>query len=257
LRGASAPAPLTEGDEAATPLRVSMRATFLVFTIEHHAIAPAQNLLAKGRASGDRAMLHAALEHIEQQRQIGQAAGLVWLQSKALALQALVYTALDDPSTHSTSSGQAGSGQSGARAVSSLAAALALAEPAGYIRLFVDEGAPMAALLRQAAARGIAPDYVARLLAAFGELKIENEELRSVAAPNSQFSIFNSQFEALSERELEVVRLLAQGRSVQEIAARMIISAHTARTHIKNIYSKLDVHSRVQLVEKARALGLL
>jgi LuxR family maltose regulon positive regulatory protein len=123
---------------------------FLIYTHEHMGTAPLQVLLAQGRESGDRAMLYTTLARLEQQRQEAERAGLAGRHIKALALQALAYHALGDPEP----------------ALSALAQVLTLAEPEGYVRLFADEGAPMASLLRQAATRGIAPTYVQRLLGA-------------------------------------------------------------------------------------------
>jgi LuxR family transcriptional regulator, maltose regulon positive regulatory protein len=140
-----------------------------------------------------------------------------------------------------------------------LARALALAAPMGYVSIFVEEGAPMAALLREAHTRGIAPSYVEKLLAAFGELKIENEEWRKVATQaHSQFSILNSQLpEPLTTRELEVLRLLAAGASNGVIAEALVISIGTAKKHVNNILAKLDVRSRTQAAIWARDHGLL
>jgi LuxR family maltose regulon positive regulatory protein len=103
-------------------------------------------------------------------------------------------------------------------------------------------GAPMADLLRQAAARGIAMGYVGKLLAA-----LDAEGSR----PKSQL------IEPLSERELEALRLVATGLSNKEIANTLMISVTTVKKHLQNIYGKLDVHSRTQAVDRARNLGLL
>jgi LuxR family maltose regulon positive regulatory protein len=100
-------------------------------------------------------------------------------------------------------------------------------------------------LLRQAESRGVAPDYVGQLLAAFGEAAFR-------VAPTAQLLP-----EPLSERELEILRLVAAGLTTQEIAEELVIAVGTVRTHLKNIYGKLDAHSRVQAVERARALNLL
>lgn len=129
------------------------------------------------------------------------------------------------------------------RAVERLCRALSLAEPEGYVRTFLDEGAPMAALLALVAARGRGGDYARRLLAASGRA------LEPALTP--------SPATVLSDREQDVLRLLAGGHTAEEIAAALIISAHTTRTHIKRIYTKLDAHNRVQVVERARALRLL
>jgi LuxR family maltose regulon positive regulatory protein len=120
-----------------------------------------------------------------------------------------------------------------------------LAEPEGYIRLFVDEDAPMVTLLRQARARGLAPDYVAALLTACG-----------AAAPDPSAATTPG-IDPLSTRERELLRLLAAGLSTAEVAAQLVVTPDTVRSHLKHIYGKLDVHSRLQAVERARALGLL
>jgi LuxR family maltose regulon positive regulatory protein len=140
-------------------------------------------------------------------------------------------------------------------ALAALTSALALAAPEGYIRLFVDEGAPMAALLREAHARGIIPVYVAQLLAAFSRTEgrgLRTESIHSVLSPQSSALV-----EPLSERELEVLRLIADGHSNQSIADRLIIAVGTVKKHINNIYGKLDVQSRTQALARARALHLL
>ena len=132
-------------------------------------------------------------------------------------------------------------------ALSTLQQALVLAEPEGYIRLFVDEGVPMLVLLRQAQARGVAPEYVAALLAAFGAL-----HLPDAALPTS-----SALLEPLTEREREVLQLLAAGASNGEIARRLVLSVGTVKKHVSNICGKLDVHSRTQAIARARILHLL
>lgn len=141
------------------------------------------------------------------------------------------------------------------QALPPLARALTLAEPEGYVRLFVDEGAAMAALLglllerqrtgRHGAGQSVSIAYVRRLLAAAG---VARTPLEATPQPLA---------EPLSERELEVLGLLAAGLESPEIARTLIIGVSTARTHIKNIYGKLGVHNRIQAVERARALGLV
>jgi len=162
---------------------------------------------------------------------------------------------------------QALAGQGQADQTSTLTAlerALTLAEPEGYVRIFVDEGVPLAALLAQVAGRASpVAAYAARLLKAFGELRIENEELRKAPTSNSQFSIAqrapNSPFlvEPLSERELEVLRLIADGHSNQAIADQLVVAVSTVKKHINNLYGKLDVQSRTQALIRARELHLL
>jgi LuxR family maltose regulon positive regulatory protein len=136
-----------------------------------------------------------------------------------------------------------------AAALATLERALHLAEPEGYVRAFLDEGEPMTELLRQAAAQGIMAGYVGRLLAATVGEPGDRRGMRVSPAP--------ALVEPLTGRELEVLRLLPSSLSSTEIAAHLIISVHTARTHIKSIYGKLDVHSRLEAVQRARGLGLL
>lgn len=130
--------------------------------------------------------------------------------------------------------------------------ALGVAEPEGYIRAFVESGMPMAHLLRRAAAQGIFPQYIHRLLAAFGtpsgEVAVPDNDLKAVTQPL---------LELLHEREHEVLRLIALGMSNQEIAHTLVISLGTVKTHINNIFRKLDVHTRTHALARARELHLL
>ena len=130
------------------------------------------------------------------------------------------------------------------QALASLEHALTLAEPEGYARIFVDEGAPMAALLREAAKRGIAPNYVSQLREGFGTVEGKR--------PVTQLLI-----EPLSERELEVLRLLGTELSGPEIARELVVSLSTIRTHTRNIYTKLGVNNRRVAVQRAKELDLL
>jgi LuxR family maltose regulon positive regulatory protein len=132
-----------------------------------------------------------------------------------------------------------------AEALSTLERALVLAEPEGYIRLFVDEGAPMLALVRHAHQQGILPAYLTTLLSAFGW----QEEARVVRS--------SSLVEPLTRREREVLQLLAAGASNREIARRLVLSLGTVKKHVSNICSKLDVQSRTQAIARARILHLL
>jgi LuxR family maltose regulon positive regulatory protein len=133
--------------------------------------------------------------------------------------------------------------------LASLERALTLARPEGYIRLFVDEGPPMAHLLREAATRGIMPAYSGALLAAFeGE---RQEHLEESPLPASKALI-----EPLSERELDVLRLLNSELSGPDIARELVVALSTVRTHTKSIYQKLGVTTRRAAVNRAGELGL-
>jgi LuxR family maltose regulon positive regulatory protein len=136
-------------------------------------------------------------------------------------------------------------------AVRCLERALSLAEPEGYVRLFVDEGEPMARLLRDVASRGTAVDYVRRLLAAFDAPASETED-QAPTAERAQPLI-----EPLSERELEILQLFSEGLTNREVAQRLYISLHTVKWHAGNIYGKLAVTNRAKAVAKARALAIL
>ncbi|HZU02525.1 MAG TPA: LuxR C-terminal-related transcriptional regulator [Ktedonobacteraceae bacterium] len=126
---------------------------------------------------------------------------------------------------------------------------LKLAEPEGYVRLFLDEGQPMIALLRQAQRHGIAPNYVARLLA----LVRESEAICTHPLdPNA-----NSPVEPLTAREREVLQLMLNGATNREIAGELTVSVNTVKKHVLNICDKLSVRSRTQAIAKARNLHLL
>lgn len=138
--------------------------------------------------------------------------------------------------------------QEAARAA--LAEALSLAEPAGYIRTFVDLGEPMRLLL--AAYRPQESErkaYVDRLLAAFSVPT-------PPAAPSKIQNLKSETVEPLSDREIDVLHLLAAGLTNQEIALTMHVSVNTVKTHLKNIYDKLDVHDRREAILRSKELGV-
>jgi LuxR family maltose regulon positive regulatory protein len=136
-------------------------------------------------------------------------------------------------------------------ALAFLADALALAQPERYVRTFVDKGEPMAALLQEAASQGIAPDYVAKLLAAFEAAPQERRRPEPPPPPAQPL------IEPLSERELRVLRLVAAGLSNRDIAEALYISVNTVKTHLQRIYGKLGVSSRTAAATKALELNLL
>jgi LuxR family maltose regulon positive regulatory protein len=128
-------------------------------------------------------------------------------------------------------------------ALDALERALALAEPEGYFRLFADEGAPVEALLEVIAKRGRARGYARELLRAFRQPSNAMGQSRLI--------------EPLSERELEVLRLLRTDLDGPDIARQLVVSLNTMRTHTKNIYSKLGVSNRRAAVRRAEELQLL
>jgi len=163
-----------------------------------------------------------------------------------LALTSLAWHAFGDPT----------------RAFSALARALALGESEGYVRVFVDEGSPMASLLRRARVRGIAPEYGARLLGVLEDRAVDPDP----AAPRPVFTSSSSAVspatsgllaEALTRREHEVLRLMSLGASNHEIARRLTISTGTVKQHVLHIFGKFGVRSRTQAVLKARTLNLV
>ena len=109
----------------------------------------------------------------------------------------------------------------------------------------------MARLLYEAVTCGIAPEYVQRLLAAFPD--VETEQASPLSAQTREPDLI----EPLSERELEVLQLIAEGLTNQEIADRLYLALNTVKVHTRNIYGKLGVHHRTEAVAKARMLGLL
>jgi LuxR family maltose regulon positive regulatory protein len=163
---------------------------------------------------------------------LAEAAGAMGYVIEILVLQVAAYQAQSAPDN----------------ALKSLAKALVLAEPEGYVRTFVDQGASMAALLPLAAARGVVPQYVHKLLAAFADWGPDKAEVH-----NRQPGII----EPLSERELEVLRLIAAGLSNRQIADELWLALGTVKKHTNNIYGKLSVRNRVQAIMRARELGLL
>lgn len=170
------------------------------------------------------------MDHIHSN---AQQAGRVGTQVETLALQALAHHAINSIDL--------------ARAT--LAEALLRAEPEGYIRLFLDEGPPMAALIQQAGMRGITPRYIGMLFAAFKEAQVLPEA--------SPIPVTAALVEPLSERELEIVQLLARGATNQEIAQQLSIALTTAKKHVSNIIGKLGVSNRAQVAARARDLGLI
>jgi LuxR family maltose regulon positive regulatory protein len=166
-----------------------------------------------------------------------EAVGRMGRVMEILVLQSLVYHAQGDSS----------------RALSTLERALSIAGPEGYVRLFADEGPPMAELLGQVSRRGSPVSHHAtRLLDAF-----DRRAPASAVSMLASEASYSSPLEALSEREFEVLSLIADGLSNREIAEKLVISIPTVKKHIENIHDKLNVHSRTQALARARELGLL
>ncbi len=175
------------------------------------------------------------LERLREEAEVASRAGSV---IEILALQALALWARGKKE----------------RAVGTLTRALALAEPEGFVRTFADEGPAMGDLLSAAlearqrghldAANRVPALYIAKLLAALAQ---------EATTPRADARLP----EPLSERELDVLTLIAAGMSNKEIAGRLFVSVTTVKTHINNLYRKLDARSRIQAVARARELGIL
>jgi LuxR family maltose regulon positive regulatory protein len=212
----------------------------VTFSRELEHIILARALVAVGRTQTGEPFLDDALGLLARLLETAESAGWMGKAIEVLALQALALRARGDVDA----------------ALGALERALALAEPEGFVRTFVDEGSPMAALLYEAAGRGIAPDYTRRLLSAFGEaagVGPRTGATDSALVHQSPFPLV----ERLSRRELEVLQLIAAGLSNREIAGRLFLAPSTVKVHTRNIYGKLDVHSRIQAVTRARELGML
>jgi LuxR family maltose regulon positive regulatory protein len=200
----------------------------LIYLREFEHITLARILLAQNKSGhADHSML-AASGFLDRLLQAAEQGGRTGSVIEILVLQALTHEMHNNIPA----------------ALEPLARALTLAEPEGYVRLFVDEGMPMMILLQSAAGTRIAPNYVRKLLAAFG-----NHEHKT---PAQQALI-----EPLSERELEVLRLLDTELDGPDIARHLTVSLNTIRTHTKNIYTKLGVNNRRAAVHRAEELHLL
>ncbi|KRE43242.1 LuxR C-terminal-related transcriptional regulator [Paenibacillus sp. Soil522] len=139
------------------------------------------------------------------------------------------------------------------KAVQLLVDALTIAEPGGFIRIFIDGGIPMRMLMREAAAHEMMPNYLGKLLAEYeaGEQKSEVKSDQRLAQPAKPL------IESLSERELEVLHLIAQGLSNREISERLFLALSTVKGHNQIIFDKLQVKRRTEAVARARKLDLL
>ncbi len=126
-----------------------------------------------------------------------------------------------------------------------LSDALLQAEPEGYIRTFIDVGSGLVPILRTAVQKGITPEYAGRILTILGT----NPKVTTTKVP--------ALAEALSDREIQVLRLVTAGLSNREIAERLYITTGTAKTHLHNLCGKLGVRNRTEAAARARELDLL
>jgi LuxR family maltose regulon positive regulatory protein len=242
----------------------SARQQNFVYRIPEVAAAQVLTLLRQGNlaAAADLAQTHrlplsqarvhlaqgdtsAALAVLELLRQQVEAKGWQDERLKVMVLQAVAHQAHGEKD----------------KAVQLLGDALALAEPGGFIRLFVDEGFPMAQLLSEAASRGVMPEYVAKLLAVT-ESQAQPGLAGHQASPrksadNSFLPAAQPLIEPLSQRELQVLQLIAKGLSNREISERLFLALSTVKGHNRIIFDKLQVQRRTEAVARARELGLL
>jgi len=200
----------------------------LSYLREFEHITLARLLLATHRDDGDGRSIFEATGLLERLLKAAEEGGRTGSMIDILALLALTHQMQGDIPA----------------ALGPLQRALALAEPEGYVRLFLDEGPPMADLLEYASKHGAPSRYVQQLLTAFG--KTEDKPLVKQAL-----------VEPLSERELEVLKLLRTEMSGPEIANTLMVSLNTLRTHTKNIFAKLGVNNRQAAVRRASELDLL
>ena len=200
----------------------------LSYVREFEHITLARVLIARYTSDRVDSAIHEAMSLLERLLQAADEGGRMGSVIEILVLQALAYEAQSND----------------ALALAPLSRALVLAEPEGYVRIFVDEGTSVAVLLEKAAKHGIAPNYVRHLLTALG--KAEDR------TPGNQVMI-----EPLSERERDVLRLLATDLTGPEIARELMVSPSTMRTHTSHIYGKLGVNSRRAAVRRAEELALL
>ena len=201
------------------------------FLAEFNQLTLARLLIGQYRADRDESAIEQALGLLDRVADAAQAAGRAGSLVEARLVRALARHAAGDTDA----------------AVSDLAAALTDGVPAGDVRLFLDEGPPMEELLRAAGPRPEAGEYAALVLRA--AKRDQAAATAAAAAPSGD--------EGLSDRELEVLRLLATELTGPEIARHLFVSVNTLRTHTKHIFTKLDVNTRQAAVRRATELGLL
>jgi LuxR family transcriptional regulator, maltose regulon positive regulatory protein len=206
----------------------------LSYPREFDHITLARVLLARYQSDRADGSISEAVELLERLLKAAEERGGIGSVIEILVLQAIAYQAQGDLPA----------------ALLPLQYALALAEPEGYVRMFLDEGSSMLQLLREASAREIMPDYTGKLLAAFEAEKRKSEDKPDL--PPAEPLI-----DPLSQRELKILQLIAQGLSNREIGERLFLALDTIKGHNRKIFDKLQVQSRTEAIARARELGLL
>jgi LuxR family maltose regulon positive regulatory protein len=206
----------------------------LSYLREFEHITLAMVLIAQNKSDRVERSIHEVMGLIERLLQAAEEGRRTGSVIEILVQQALAHEAQGDISP----------------ALVSLERALRLAEPEGYVRIFIDEGLAMAHLLSEAAAHEILPDYTGKLLSVF-EAEQQNREDISHLLPVQPL------IEPLSQRELEVLQLMALGLSNREISERLFLALSTVKGHNQRIFGKLEVQRRTEAVARARELGLL
>lgn len=209
----------------------------LSYLREFEHITLARLLIAQYKRDRKKETINGAIELLTRLQKVAEEGGRIGSLIEILALQALAYATQGNITP----------------ALEFLEPALNLAEPEGFVRIFVDEDNAMAYLLTEAAERGILPKYTGKLLAVFNAEKQSRNDRTSPAS--NQLS--QSLIEPLSERELEVLQLIAQGLSNREIGERLFLAMPTVKGHNRNIFGKLQVKNRTEAVARARELSLL
>jgi LuxR family maltose regulon positive regulatory protein len=205
----------------------------LTYLREFDHITLARILMACCRVDGNDATISEVMSLLERLHKAADEGGRAGSAIEILVLQAIAYQDQGNLSA----------------ALLPLKQALSLAAPEGYVRIFLDEGADMMKLLREASVRQILPDYTGRLLAEF-------ENAKQIVIDETAVLSVQHLIDLLSERELEVLKLLKSELSGPEIAQQLCVSINTFRTHTKQIFTKLGVNDRRAAIRRANELNL-
>jgi LuxR family maltose regulon positive regulatory protein len=211
----------------------------LSYIYELHHLNLAWLLINLGKEEGKDSYFEEAIHLLKRILRAAEDANWIHEAIKTLILQSIAMSALGN--------------HPGAQ--QALIRALKLAQPGGYVRIFIDEGPPIVRLLGQLQEQAEVGEYAEHLLAA-SESQQEMVEQREMVPLSIPQKTSVAPTGGLSEREMEVLRLLKTGMTSKEIADSLFIATSTTRSHLKSIYRKLDVHSRLEAIQRAEDLGL-